>query len=67
MIQFKENAWTEGQMEGQKDRQSQFHRILSATVGGPITLKKNTLLGGRISFLSKLIFKNVFLMDSYQI
>ena len=54
-------------MEGQKDRQSQFQRTLSATVGGPITLKKNTLLGGRISFLSKLIFKNVFLMDSYQI
>ena len=54
-------------MEGQKDRQSQFHRTLSPTVGGPITLKKNTLLGGRISFLSKLIFKNVFLMDSYQI
>ena len=43
MIQFQEIAWTNGKedrkteewMEGQKDRQTLFHRILPATGGGP--------------------------------
>ena len=36
MIQFQENAWTEGQRtEGWKDRQALFHRTLLATAGGP--------------------------------
>ena len=44
MIQFKENAQadrrTEGQTEGQKDRQTLFHRTLTATAGGPKKRKK---------------------------
>ena len=44
MIQFKENALTDGQKdkrkderrEGQKDRQTLFCRTLPATAGGPI-------------------------------
>ena len=35
MTYFQENAWTEGRMEGQEDRQTLFHRNLTATVGGP--------------------------------
>ena len=34
MIQFRENAWTEGQKEGQKDGQTLFYRTLPATTGG---------------------------------
>ena len=36
MIQFKENAQTDGKMEGQKDRQTLFYRTLPANAGGPI-------------------------------
>ena len=39
MTQFQENAWTdgrmEGQMEGQKDRQTLFYSSLPATTRGP--------------------------------
>ena len=35
MIQFQENAWIEGGMEGQKYGQILFHRTLLAIVGGP--------------------------------
>ena len=31
MIQFQENAWTEGRMEGQKDGQTLFYRTFPAT------------------------------------
>ena len=41
MIKFKENAWTDGRTEGQKDRQTLFYRTLSATVGGPKTQKRH--------------------------
>ena len=34
MIKFQENAWTEGWIEGQKDRQTLFYRTLPATAGG---------------------------------
>ena len=37
MIQIQENAWAEGWMEGRKDEQTLFYRILSATAGGPKT------------------------------
>ena len=33
MIQFQENAWTEGRMEGQKDGQTLFYRTFPATPG----------------------------------
>ena len=35
MIQFQEKAWTEGQTEGRKDRQTLFYRTLPTTAGGP--------------------------------
>ena len=35
MIQFQENAWTEGQTEGLKDGQTLFHRTLLTTARGP--------------------------------
>ena len=33
MIQFQENAWTKGRMEGQKDGQTLFYRSFPATPG----------------------------------
>ena len=44
MIQFKENAWTDGQKDGRTDgqkdgrmdEQTLFHRTLPASAGGPI-------------------------------
>ena len=33
MMQFQENAWTEGRMEGQKDGQTLFYRTFPATPG----------------------------------
>ena len=38
MIQFKENAWTDGRTEGWKDGQTLFYRTLLATARGPIKL-----------------------------
>ena len=38
MIQFQENAWTEGRMEGQKDGQTLFYRTLPATA--PLRVQK---------------------------
>ena len=35
MIQFKENAWTDRQKDGWKDRQTLFYRTLPATAGVP--------------------------------
>ena len=35
MIQFKENAQTDGQKDGWKDGQTLFHRTLPATARGP--------------------------------
>ena len=35
MMQFQENAWTEGRTEGRKDGQTLFYRTLTATAGGP--------------------------------
>ena len=35
MIQFQENAWTEGQKDGRKDGKTLFHRALQATAEGP--------------------------------
>ena len=35
MIQFQENAQTDGRTEGQKDEQILFYRTLPATAGGP--------------------------------
>ena len=35
MIQFQENAWTEGQKDGRKDGKALFHRALQATAEGP--------------------------------
>ena len=40
MIQFQENAWTEGQTEGQKDGKTLFYRTLPATAEGPIIKTK---------------------------
>ena len=37
MIQFEENAWA----EGQKDGQTLFYRTLPATAGGPINTQIN--------------------------
>ena len=42
MIQFKENAQTDGKMEGQKDRQTLFYRTLPANAGGPINFFYST-------------------------
>ena len=36
-MQFQENAWTEGRMEGRKDGQTLFYRTFTATAGGPKT------------------------------
>ena len=35
MIQFQENAWNEGQMQGQKDRLTPFYRTLWDTAESP--------------------------------
>ena len=35
MIQFKENAWTDGRKDGQKDGETLFYRTLPANAGGP--------------------------------
>ena len=42
MIQFQENAWIEGGMEGQKDGQILFHRTLLAIAGGSKKAKITT-------------------------
>ena len=35
MIQFKENAWTDGRTDGRMDAQTLFYRTFPATAGGP--------------------------------
>ena len=57
MIQFQENARTEGRTEGWKDRQTLLYRTLQATTGGllkgakPGQSKKRTLLQSTLTNL----------------
>ena len=58
MIQFQENAWTEGRMEGWKDGQTLFYRTLPATAGGPInTLRIASLNVGLFRGLSSVVIE----------
>ena len=41
MIQFQENAWTDGRTQGGKDGETLFYRTLQATTGGPKDYKKS--------------------------
>ena len=63
MIQFQENAWT----EGRKDGQTLFHSTLPATAGGPNTSQKEVpkKSSAKLIFInSSGNFKNIALLDN---
>ena len=63
MIQFQENAWTVGRMDGQ----TLFHSTLPATAGGPKTWQKEVpkKSSARLIFInSSGNFKNIALLDN---